>query len=153
VTRVDHATRVISAPPATVYRAFAHATSLEAWLPPDGMTGEVRDFDLREGGGYRMRLTYGVHARGVGKTTDDADEVEVRFVRLVDDRLIEQAVAFDSDDASYGGVMTMTWSFRPVAGGTEVFVRATNVPPGITAADHAAGLASSLANLATYVEG
>jgi hypothetical protein len=39
-----------------------------------------------------------------------------------------------------------------VGAGTRVEFRADDVPPGISAEDHAAGLNSSLANLARYVE-
>ncbi|WP_231914146.1 hypothetical protein [Rhodococcus sp. LB1] len=35
--RTDRATRVIAAPPATVYGALLDQESLEAWLPPEGM--------------------------------------------------------------------------------------------------------------------
>ena len=48
--------------------------------------------------------------------------------------------------------MTMTWEVSRASGGTLVQVRAEDVPVGISAADHAAGLASSLAQLAAYVE-
>jgi hypothetical protein len=41
---------------------------------------------------------------------------------------------------------------RPVDGGTRVDFIAEDVPEGISAEDHAAGLESSLANLAAYVE-
>jgi len=37
-------------------------------------------------------------------------------------------------------------------GGTRVDLRADDVPDGISAEDHATGLASSLANLAAYLE-
>ena len=63
-----------------------------------------------------------------------------------------QAVDFESDDPALAGTMTMTWSVSDVEGGTLVDVRADDVPTGISAEDHAAGLASSLANLAAYVE-
>jgi Activator of Hsp90 ATPase homolog 1-like protein len=49
--------------------------------------------------------------------------------------------------------MTMTWEVTEVGGGTRVDIIADNVPDGIDADDHAAGLASSLANLARYLEG
>jgi hypothetical protein len=49
--------------------------------------------------------------------------------------------------------MTMTWEVAPVENGTRVEIRADNVPAGISAEDHAAGLASSLANLTAYLEG
>jgi hypothetical protein len=48
--------------------------------------------------------------------------------------------------------MTMTWAVRAVAGGTQVEITADGVPDGIAADDHAAGMSSSLENLARYVE-
>ncbi|TDL42719.1 SRPBCC domain-containing protein [Kocuria rosea] len=48
--------------------------------------------------------------------------------------------------------MTITWELTRVEGGTRVEVRAENVPDGISAEDHAAGFASSLANLAAYLQ-
>jgi hypothetical protein len=64
-----------------------------------------------------------------------------------------QAVEFVSDDPAYAGTMTVTWEMTAVEGGTRVDIVADNVPDGIAADDHAAGLASSLANLAEYLEG
>jgi hypothetical protein len=48
--------------------------------------------------------------------------------------------------------MTMTWAVTAVDAGTRVDIVAKDVPDGISAQDHAAGLASSLTNLAAYVE-
>ncbi len=66
---------------------------------------------------------------------------------------VVQAVDFVSDDAAYAGTMTMTWQFTAADSGTRVDIRADDVPVGISAEDHSAGLASSLANLATYLQG
>jgi hypothetical protein len=63
-----------------------------------------------------------------------------------------QAVDFVSDDLVYAGTMTMTWEVTAVDAGARVEIRADDVPDGISAEDHAAGLASSLANLAAYLE-
>ena len=67
-----------SSPPRrrSVFRAFVDPDLLVVWLPPDGMTGRLERFDAR-GGGYRMVLTYDA-AEGGGKSTADADVVEVR---------------------------------------------------------------------------
>ncbi|GAA1504720.1 hypothetical protein [Nocardioides humi] len=46
----------------------------------------------------------------------------------------------------------MTWSVAPDGGGTRVEFRADDVPTGVSAEAHAAGLAASLANLAGHVE-
>jgi hypothetical protein len=48
--------------------------------------------------------------------------------------------------------MTMTWEIAAVEAGTRVDIVAEDVPDGVSAEDHAAGLSSSLANLADYVE-
>jgi hypothetical protein len=48
--------------------------------------------------------------------------------------------------------MTMTWALALAAAGTQVQIRADDVPAGISAEDHATGLTASLAQLAAYVE-
>ncbi len=47
--------------------------------------------------------------------------------------------------------MTMTWEVTAVGDGVRVDIRADDVPAGISAEDHAAGLHSSLANLGRYL--
>jgi uncharacterized protein YndB with AHSA1/START domain len=152
MTRTDTAYRVISAPVERVYAALVDPAALTAWLPPDGMSGRLEQFDARPGGSYRMILTYADASAAPGKATADSDVVEARFVDIVPGLRVVQAVDFVSDDPAYGGTMTMTWEVSTVDGGTRIEIRADNVPAGIRVEDHAAGLASSLANLAAYVE-
>jgi uncharacterized protein YndB with AHSA1/START domain len=116
------------------------------------MTGTFERFDLRPGGSYRLVLTYADASASLGKATADTDVVESRFIDLVPGVRVLQAVDFVSDDPAYAGTMTMTWEVTEVDGGTRVDITADNVPDGIAADDHAAGLASSLANLADYLE-
>lgn len=149
--RTDRASRVIAAPPASVYAALVDAAALTAWLPPDGMSGRFERFDARPGGSYRLVLTYADVSTAAGKATVDSDVVEVRFVDLVPGARVVQAVEFVSDDPVNAGTMTMTWDLVAIGGGTRVDIRAEDVPTGISADDHAAGLSSSLANLATYL--
>jgi uncharacterized protein YndB with AHSA1/START domain len=125
---------------------------MERWLPPDNMTGTMLHFDFREGGSYRMRLTYAEPQQGRGKTSEDFDEVEVRLTKLEDGRKIEQEINFESEDPSFSGVMRMIWTFQPQNEGTLVTIRAEDVPEGIRPEDHDAGLKSSLENLSRFVE-
>ncbi|MFT4470258.1 SRPBCC family protein [Arthrobacter sulfonylureivorans] len=149
--RVDRGSLLISAPPSTIYSALTHPDSLEKWLPPDGMMARVEHFTPGVGGGFRMVLTY-LDASGHGKTSDTTDVTDVEFVDLVPDEKLVQQVKFMSDDAGFAGTMTMTWELQAQPDGTLVSVAATNVPPGISSADHEAGLASSLANLAAFLK-
>ena len=151
--RTDRASRIIAAPPEVVYAALVDEAALSAWLPPTGMTGRFERFDPRPGGSYRLVLTYTDADHGPGKADADSDVVEVRFVEIVSGVRVVQAVDFVSDDPLFAGTMTMAWEVTAVEGGTRIDVTAADVPDGISAADHAAGLASSLANLAEHLEG
>ena len=150
--RTDTASRVIAASPERVYDAFVDPEALVAWLPPGGMSGRFERFDLRPGGSYRMVLTYPDASGSPGKATADADVVEARFVDVVPGVRVVQAVDFVPDDPTFAGTMTMTWEVTAVDGGTRVDITADDVPDGITADDHAEGIASSLANLADHLE-
>ena len=122
------------------------------WLPPDGMTGEFEYFDARPGGSYRLVLTHDDAGRVHGKSTDRSDIVDARYVHIDRGVCVVQAVDFVSDDPAFAGTMTMRWAVSDVEGGTRVDITAEDVPDGISAEDHAAGMASSLANLALHVE-
>jgi uncharacterized protein YndB with AHSA1/START domain len=150
--RTDSASRVIAAPPARVFAALVDREALAAWLPPDGMTARFERFDPRPGGFYRLVLTYADASRAVGKASADSDIVEARYVDIVPGVRVVQAVDFVSDDPAFAGTMTMTWEVTAVDGGTRVDITADKVPDGISAEDHATGLASSLVNLAEHVE-
>jgi uncharacterized protein YndB with AHSA1/START domain len=150
--RTDRASRVMAASPGRVWAALVDPEALIAWLPPGDMTGRFERFDARPGGSYRMVLTYPDASGAPGKATAESDVVEARFVDIVPGERVVQAVDFVSDDPAYTGTMTMTWEITAVDAGTRVDIVAEDVPDGISAEDHAAGLASSLTNLAAHVE-
>jgi uncharacterized protein YndB with AHSA1/START domain len=150
--RVDSASRLVHAAPKTVYAAFLDPAALAVWLPPEDMTGDVIAFEPRAGGRFRLVLTYSDGGHSSGKTTDDSDVVEGRIAELAPDERVAWLVDFESDDPTLAGTMTMTWTLTPRDGATEVTVTAENVPAGIRPEDHAAGMSSTLANLAKYVE-
>ena len=143
--------RLIPAPPDQVYAAFLDPAVLVQWLPPGDMTGKIHAFDARVGGGYQMSLFYPPGERTHrGKTADREDRVTVRFVELTPPRRIVQAVTFETDDPALQGEMTMTWTFDPVPGGTQVSVLSENLPPGLRAQDNDEGARLSLGQLARH---
>ena len=99
-----------------------------------------------------MVLTHPDATTASGKATADSDIAEVRFIDIVPGVRVVQAVTFVSDDPGLAGTMTMTWEVTATGDGTRVDIRADQVPSGISAEDHAAGLASSPASLAVDVE-
>ena len=151
--RVDSVSRLIQASPREIYQAYMDPEKLVSWLPLEGMKGRIEIFEPREGGSFRMILTYRQPGGSApGKSSQDSDVVNGRFVELVPDRRIVQEFEFESEDPAFAGTMTMTWQLKPVREGTEVEVSAEDVPTGIGQEDHEEGIGSTLANLAAFVE-
>ncbi|BBD35603.1 ATPase [Aminobacter sp. Y103A] len=149
--RTDTGSRLIKATPDIIYRALIEPQAVASWRPPQGMRGKVLAFDAREGGTFRMAFIY-EDEHGHGKTTDNADVFEGRFAELIPGRRVIELVEFESDDPSFAGTMRIVTTLEPVEGGTRVTVSCENVPPGISEDDHREGIASSLENLAAFVE-
>jgi len=82
----------------------------------------------------------------------NADIVEARFIDIVPNVRVVQAVEFVADDPAFAGTMTMTWQLSVEESGTRVEIRAEDVLSGIAPEDHVVGMRSSLTNLATFVE-
>jgi uncharacterized protein YndB with AHSA1/START domain len=151
--RTDTASRVIWASAAAIYDALLDPAKLVKWLPPAGMSGQIYRFEPREGGRFRMALTHREpQPLTRGKTSEDTDAFEGCFLELIPNARVVQAIKFESDDPAFSGELRMTWSFTPVAGGTEVAIVCQNVPAEIRKEDHDAGMRSTLANLARLLE-
>ncbi|MCM3617728.1 SRPBCC family protein [Sutcliffiella horikoshii] len=150
--RTDSASRVIMASPQSIYQAFLTPEALVSWLPPKGMSGHIDMFDPREGGYYRMTLTYEMNQSSPGKTSEDTDVFQAKFLELVPDKRIVQSVIFNTEDPAFSGEMIQKWILEEVSEGTHVTIVCENVPEGIQKEDHDTGLSSTLENLAIYTE-
>ena len=148
--RTDTASLEMTASPEAIYAAFADPDSLMEWIPPGTMTGRALEYDFRQGGRYRIELTYAEDSP-TAKTTGRTDMSAGRFLSLEPPRRIVWSVEFESTDDAFAGEMIMTWSFNPTANGTRVTVTVENVPAGISQSNHDEGLRSSLENLAKHV--
>jgi uncharacterized protein YndB with AHSA1/START domain len=144
--------RHIRAPRAAVYRALLDPDDVQEWMVPEGMTSEVHTFDAREGGGFRISLTYAAPA-SAGKTSAHTDTYHGRFVRLVRDTEVVQVIEFETDDPRLQGEMTVTYSLADADGGTALTGRHENLPPGVKPQDNELGWSMSLGKLAALVEG
>lgn len=143
--------RQINAPRAAVYRALLDPEAVVTWMVPAGMTSQIHHFDPREGGGWRISLTYD-EPTGTGKTTAHTDTHHGRFVTLVPDEQVVQVVEFETDDPALRGEMTITYTLSDVTGGTELLAVHDNLPPGLSPDLNEAGWSDSLAKLAALVE-
>jgi uncharacterized protein YndB with AHSA1/START domain len=146
-----HIQRHIHAPRAAVYRALLDAEAVASWMVPTGMTSQVHAFDPREGGAFRISLTYD-EPTGTGKTTAHTDTYHGRFVKLVPNEQVVELVEFETEDPALQGEMTISFTLADFDGGTEVVAVHDGLPPGLSATDNETGWRMSLANLAALVE-
>ena len=147
-TRAD---RHIRAPRSAVYRALLDAGAIAKWRVPAGMSSHVHEFDAREGGSFRISLTYDTPA-GSGKSAAHTDTYHGRFVKLVPDEQVVEVFEFETADPELRGEMTMTTTLTEAAGGTDVHVVHEGIPDQVPAADNETGTRMALANLADLVE-
>ena len=99
--------RHVNAPRAIVYRALLDAQAVATWMVPAGMTSRVHAFDPREGGWFRISLTYDAPT-GTGKTTAHTDTFHGRFVKLVTNEQVVEVIEFETTDPALRGEMTIT---------------------------------------------
>ncbi|MFH9980001.1 SRPBCC domain-containing protein [Streptomyces sp. NPDC017179] len=149
-----YATRVsrrVRATPAAVYRALTDPGAMARWRVPDGMTAHVHEFDAREGGTFRVSLSYD-EPGARGKSGAGTDTYRGHFARLVPGRLVVEVLAFETDEDSLHGTMTMTTSLAEADGGTEVVIVHEGIPDEVPRADNERGTRMALDNLARLVE-
>jgi uncharacterized protein YndB with AHSA1/START domain len=148
LTRVS---RHVNALRAKVYRALLDARAVETWMVPTGMTSRVHTFEPREGGSFRISLTYD-EPTGAGKTTAHTDTFHGRFVKLVPNEQVVEVGEFETADPALQGEMTLTITLADADGGTDVLAIHDGLPSGLSTTDNEAGWRSSLAKLAVLVE-
>ena len=144
-------TRLIRAPRAAIYAALLDADSVRNWMVPDSMTSHIHSFDAREGGTFRISLTYD-QPTTAGKSNAQTDTFHGRFVKLVQDAEVVQVVEFETGDPALRGEMMISYMLTDTDGGTLVEGRHENLPPGVSPSDNELGWCMSMAKLAQLVE-
>ena len=149
--RSTRVSRRVNAPRANVYRALLDAHAVATWMVPTGLSSHVHAFDAREGGSFRISLTYDAPT-GIGKTTAHTDTYHGRFMKLVKNEQVVEVVEFETADPALRGEMTITITLADADGGTDVLAAHDGLPRGLSSADNEVGWRSSLAKLAEFVE-
>ena len=147
----------MNAPRASVYRALLDPDAIAKWRVPTGMTSQVHAFDAREGGTFRVSLTYDTQT-GAGKTTAHTDTYHGYFAKLVPNEQIVEVIEFETDDHALRGEMAITTTLVDAPGpagpasGTDIHAVHDGLPPGLRPEDNEAGWRDSLGKFAAFVE-
>ena len=134
--------RVLATKPEKVYRAFIEADALAKWLPPNGFTCTVHEFEGKVGGAYKMSFR--------NFTTGDSHSFGGEFVELVPGERLRYTDRFD--DPNLPGQIEVTVTLKKVLVGTEINITQAGIPDAIPAEACYLGWQESLRNLARLVE-
>ncbi len=141
----------MNAPRPAVYQTLLDADAVARWRVPEGMTSHVHEFDAREGGSFRISLSYDAPGR-IGKSAPRTDTYHGHFARLVPDEQVVEVLEFETADPALGGTMTITTTLTDADGRTDILVVHQGIPDSVPAADNETGTRMALANLARLVE-
>ncbi|MDX8440604.1 SRPBCC family protein [Mesorhizobium australafricanum] len=137
-----HLHRVLATKPEKVYRAFIEADAQAKWLPPNGFTCTVHEFEGKVGGAYKMSFR--------NFTTGDSHAFGGEFVELVPGERLRYTDRFD--DPNLPGQIEVTVILKKVSVGTEINITQAGIPDAIPAEACYLGWQESLRNLAKLVE-
>jgi uncharacterized protein YndB with AHSA1/START domain len=143
--------RHVRAPRSAVYRALLDADAIARWRVPAGMSSRVHEFEARQGGRFRISLTYDAPS-SAGKSAPHTDTYHGHFAKLVPNQQVVEVFEFETDDAALRGTMTMTTTLADAEDGTDVVVVHEGIPDSVPPADNETGTRMALANLANLVE-
>ena len=143
--------RMIHAPRAEIYPVLLDAGAIARWRVPDDMECVVHEFEPREGGRFRVSLSYD-DASMAGKSGAHTDTYHGRFVEIVAGLRIVEVVEFETDDPALQGEMTITTTLTEHDAATEVTMAFDDLPAGVPPADNELGTRMALDKLAALVE-
>jgi len=134
--------RVLATKPDKVYRAFIEADAMAKWLPPNGYTCTVHNFDAKVGGTFRMSFR--------NFTTGMSHYFGGKFLELVPGERLRYTDKFE--DPNLPGEIQVTVVLKKVSVGTEINIVQEGIPDAIPVEACYLGWQESLRNLARLVE-
>ncbi|ESY78104.1 ATPase [Mesorhizobium sp. LNHC221B00] len=134
--------RVLTTSPEKVYRAFVEGDALAKWLPPNGFTCTVHQFEAKVGGTFKMSFR--------NFTTGDSHSFGGEYLELVPGERLRYTDRFD--DPNLPGEIQVTVILKKVSVGTEIDITQAGIPDVIPVEACYLGWQESLRNLAKLVE-
>ena len=134
--------RVLATKPEKIYRAFIEPDALAKWLPPDGFTCTVHQFNAKVGGTFKLSFR--------NFSTGASHSFGGEYLELVPHERLRYTDKFD--DPNLPGLLEVTVTLKEVSVGTELNIVQEGVPDVIPPEACYLGWQDSLRNLAQLVE-
>ena len=134
--------RVLTTKPEKVYRAFLDADAMAKWLPPNGFTCTVHQFEGKVGGSFKMSFR--------NFTTGHSHSFGGKYLELVPGERLRYTDTFD--DPNLPGEIQVTVTLKKVFVGTDLTVVQEGIPDAIPVEACYLGWQESLRNLARLVD-
>jgi len=134
--------RVLKAPPERVYKAFTDAAGMAKWIPPDGFTCTVHQFDPKVGGTFRMSFA--------NFATGQSHSFGGEFLEMKPGERLRYTDKFD--DPNLAGEIVVTVNLKAVSCGTEIDITQAGIPDLIPLEMCYLGWQDSMRQLAALVE-
>lgn len=136
-------TRILSAPPAAVWRAWTDAEALPQWFCPDDCDLADHHYDPRPGGTYRSVLR---------EKTSGKDFVAVgTYLELEPERRLVFSHAWEQEDGAVSPETRVTIWIAPVDGGTQLHMEQEGLSSPETRDSHADGWGQCLDSLSRHL--
>ena len=134
--------RVLATKPEKIYRAFIEPDALAKWLPPDGFTCTVHQFNAKVGGTFKLSFR--------NFSTGASHSFGGEYLELVPHERLRYTDKFD--DPNLPGLLEVSVTLKEVSVGTELNIIQEGVPDVIPPEACYLGWQDSLRNLAQLVE-
>ena len=134
--------RVLPTKPDKIYRAFTEADAMAKWLPPNGFTCIVHQFEAKVGGTFKMSFR--------NFTTGHSHSFGGKYLELVPGERLRYTDTFD--DPNLPGEMQVTVTLKKVSVGTDVSIVQEGIPDAIPVEACYLGWQESLQHLKKLVE-
>jgi uncharacterized protein YndB with AHSA1/START domain len=144
--------RVYKATAEQVYQAWTNPDSLNKWFGPRSHTAKVEKFDLREGGGYQIRMT--PVEEEYGSTGDEnGDSVCAgQFLKLILNKALVMTFNWIEGGEDMGETL-LSIEIASTSHGTEVILTHERIPSNESRKAHADGWGSSLECFEEFIQG
>ena len=139
------------ATPEQVFAAWANPEALSQWFGPHSHKCSVEQWDMREGGEYRMRMIPVAEDTECGGDSSQDSVCAGQFVQIIESRTIAMTFSWIENGSDIGETL-LTVEFFEKENGTELVLTHERLPDPEVAEMHKGGWMGTVECLEQYLD-